>query len=84
MYECYINERHADGDMYPATLDQFEKFSYTVVPVFIELWKDSKTDCRFTCDLMDDGLSAGLHFLIPDEQRRSWCFAVSQIQISKL
>ena len=31
LYERYINERHADGDMYPATLDQFENSSFTVV-----------------------------------------------------
>ena len=30
LYERYINERHADGDMYPATLDQFENSSFTV------------------------------------------------------
>lgn len=24
LYERYINERHADGDMFPPSLDQFE------------------------------------------------------------
>ncbi len=26
LYERYINERHSDGDMFPPTRDQFEKF----------------------------------------------------------
>lgn len=26
LYERYINERHANGDMFPPSQDQFEKF----------------------------------------------------------
>ena len=29
LYERYINDRHADGDMYPATREQFEAFIKT-------------------------------------------------------
>ena len=40
LYERYINERHADGDMYPANYDQFEKFLVQSCSesFFIELW----------------------------------------------
>jgi arginine-tRNA-protein transferase len=66
LYERYINERHADGDMYPATLDQFEKFLVhsCTESFFIELWDDQKLIAVSTCDLMDDGLSAVYTFLI--------------------
>ena len=58
LYERYINERHADGDMYPASLDQFEKFLVhsCTESFFIELWENEKLIAVSTCDLMDDGL----------------------------
>ncbi|KXO73402.1 arginyl-tRNA-protein transferase [Acinetobacter venetianus] len=73
LYERYINERHADGDMYPASLDQFEKFLVhsCTESFFIELWENEKLIAVSTCDLMDDGLSAVYTFFDPDEQRRS-------------
>ncbi|CAG67786.1 MULTISPECIES: arginyltransferase [Acinetobacter] len=73
LYERYINERHADGDMFPPSLDQFEKFLVhsCTESFFLELWKDDRLICVSTCDLMDDGLSAVYTFFDPDENRRS-------------
>ncbi|EOA6043588.1 GNAT family N-acetyltransferase, partial [Acinetobacter baumannii] len=73
LYERYINERHADGDMFPPSLDQFEKFLVhsCTDSFFLELWKDNRLISVSTCDLMDDGLSAVYTFFDPDEHRRS-------------
>lgn len=73
LYERYINERHADGDMYPASYDQFEKFLLhsCTESFFIELWQEEKLIAVSTCDLLDDGLSAVYTFFDPDESRRS-------------
>lgn len=73
LYERYINKRHADGDMFPPSLDQFEKFLVhsCTESFFLELWKDDRLVCVSTCDLMDDGLSAVYTFFDPAEQRRS-------------
>ena len=60
LYERYINERHADGDMFPPSQDQFEKFLVhsCTDSFFLELWKDEQLISVSTCDLLDDGLSA--------------------------
>ena len=73
LYERYINQRHADGDMYPASYDQFEKFLLhsCTESFFIELWQEDKLIAVSTCDLLDDGLSAVYTFFDPDESRRS-------------
>ena len=41
LYERYINERHADGDMYPPSRDQFEKFYCKAVPI-VSFWNYGK------------------------------------------
>jgi arginyl-tRNA--protein-N-Asp/Glu arginylyltransferase len=73
LYERYINERHADGDMFPPSQDQFEKFLVhsCTDSFFLELWKDEQLISVSTCDLLDDGLSAVYTFFDPDESRRS-------------
>ena len=73
LYERYINERHADGDMYPPSRDQFEKFllQSCTDSFFLELWKDDRLISVSTCDLLDDGVSAVYTFFDPDENRRS-------------
>ena len=67
------NERHADGDMFPPSYDQFEKFliQSCAESFFIELWKDDRLVCVSTCDMLDDGLSAVYTFFDPDESHRS-------------
>lgn len=73
LYERYINERHIDGDMYPPSHDQFEKFllQSCAESFFLELWQGDKLLSVSTCDLLDDGLSAVYTFFDPDENRRS-------------
>ena len=73
LYERYINERHADGDMFPPSLDQFEKFLVhsCTDSFFIEFWKDDKLLAVSSCDPLDDGISAVYTFFDPDESRRS-------------
>ena len=73
LYERYINERHADGDMYPPSRDQFEKFllQSCADSFFLELWKDNQLLAVSTCDLLDDGISAVYTFFDPDFDRRS-------------
>lgn len=74
LYERYIFERHADGDMFPPSLDQFQKFLVhsCTDSFFIELRdKDQKLICVSTCDPLDDGISAVYTFFDPDEHRRS-------------
>lgn len=73
LYERYINERHADGDMFPPSYDQFEKFLIHSCgnSFFLELWQEDRLICVSTCDYLDDGLSAVYTFFDPDEHRRS-------------
>lgn len=73
LYERYINARHADGDMYPPSYDQFEKFLIHSCSnsFFLELWKDEQLISVSTCDVLDDGISAVYTFFDPDENRRS-------------
>lgn len=73
LYERYINERHADGDMFPPSYDQFEKFLIhsCTHSFFLELWKNDCLISVSTCDVLDDGISAVYTFFDPDEQRRS-------------
>lgn len=74
LYERYIQQRHADGDMFPPSLDQFQKFLvYSCTEsFFIELWDENdQLICVSTCDPLDDGISAVYTFFDPDQQRRS-------------
>lgn len=73
LYEKYISLRHADGDMYPPSREQFDKFLVhsCTDSFFLELWHDTKLLSVATCDALDDGLSAVYTFFDPDEQKRS-------------
>ena len=73
LYERYINTRHADGDMYPPSFDQFEKFliQSCTESYFLELRKDGQLLSVSTCDFLDDGISAVYTFFDPDEHHRS-------------
>lgn len=73
LYESYINSRHADGDMYPPTRDQYEDFlsSEWGVTRYIELRLDGELLAVAVSDRLDQGLSAIYTFFKPDEQPRS-------------
>lgn len=73
VYERYISMRHADGDMYPATEDQFKSF-------LLSAWADTLFVCAYegdrllsvaVTDRLNDGLSAVYTFFEPNESARS-------------
>lgn len=73
LYERYITQRHADGDMYPPSREQFEKFlvESCTNSFFLEMWCADKLMAVATCDQLDDGLSAVYTFFDPDMTQRS-------------
>ncbi|EPF71112.1 arginyltransferase [Acinetobacter rudis] len=73
LYERYIHARHSDGDMFPPSHDQFEKFlvQSCTESYFLELRQDGRLLSVSTCDFLDDGISAVYTFFDPDEQHRS-------------
>ena len=87
LYERYIFERHADGDMFPPSRDQFDKFlvQSCIDSFFLELWKEDELICVSTCDQLDDGISAVYTFFNPEEAKRSLgVFAIlKQIEYAK-
>ena len=73
VYERYISMRHADGDMFPATEDQFKSF-------LLSAWADTLFVCAYegdrllsvaVTDRLNDGLSAVYTFFEPNESARS-------------
>ena len=73
LYERYIIARHSDGDMYPPSREQFDKFlvQSCTDSFFIEFWLDQKLIAVSTCDQLDDGISAVYTFFDPEESHRS-------------
>lgn len=73
LYEQYIRTRHADGDMFPPSKDQFEKFllKSNAQSFFLELWHEDKLYSVAACDILNDGLSAVYTFFDPEQSRRS-------------
>lgn len=72
LYKSYIDERHADGDMYPPTEDQFQSFLVDgrQEAVFFEMTLDGKLIGVAVADQLNDGLSAIYTFFAPDEAKR--------------
>jgi arginine-tRNA-protein transferase len=73
LYERYISLRHADGDMYPASEDQFRSFllSPWSNSVFISLYDGNRLLSVAVTDKQPNGLSAIYTFFEPNESRRS-------------
>ena len=78
LYERYINERHADGSMYPPSLSQFENFLACEwnSPLFVEAYDGNKLIAVAVTDIVDglagaDGFSAMYTFYDPDYQHHS-------------
>ncbi|XID75320.1 arginyltransferase [Alkanindiges sp. WGS2144] len=73
LYERYIRLRHADGDMYPPSREQFEKFlvESCTNSFFLEMWHTDQLMSVATCDQLDDGLSAVYTFFEPEQPHRS-------------
>ena len=73
LYERYISERHSDGDMYPANVDQFRSF-------LLSSWARSEFLCGYlgsdlvfvgALDKQRDGYSAIYTFFEPELPERS-------------
>jgi arginine-tRNA-protein transferase len=74
LYERYINQRHADGDMYPPSPDQFFNFLVegTVDACFYEFRDPQGTLLAVAVsDLLVQGMSALYTFYDPQAERRS-------------
>ena len=74
LYERYINERHADGDMYPADMKQFESFLVKgrKEATFYEFRdKDKQLLAVAVADRLLDGFSAIYTFYDSNDRSRS-------------
>lgn len=74
LYEKYINNRHADGDMYPASEEQFRSFLLVDKDWgnLVEFRDPSgKLLAVAAVDKLNDGLSAIYTFFDPEEKHRS-------------
>lgn len=73
LYETYINVRHKDGPMYPASREQYNHFidSGWLDPIFIELWNSDRLIGVAVTDILPNSLSAIYSFFAPDEHKRS-------------
>lgn len=73
LYERYISQRHADGDMYPPDREQFTSFltSEWNITQYCCLYRQDKLIAVAVSDIMDNGFSAIYTFFDPDMDKRS-------------
>lgn len=73
LYERYIGMRHADGDMYPATREQYKSFLMDAPDYcfFYEFRSNGQLLAVAVIDILEDSLSAVYTFFEPLERRRS-------------
>lgn len=73
LYEKYVSERHSDGDMYPASRDQFQSFLVDgrAEASFYEFRNSGRLLAVAVADELNDGLSAIYTFFDTDEQSRA-------------
>lgn len=73
LYERYIEQRHQDGDMYPATRSQYQSFLTKEwgITRYLEMRLEGKLIGVAVTDEMQNALSAVYTFYDPDLQRRS-------------
>ena len=69
LYQRYIEQRHADGDMYPPSRDQFSTFLVRDLPFsrFYEFRLDGRLLAVAVTDLLPNGLSAVYTFYEPED-----------------
>ncbi len=69
LYERYISDRHADGDMHPASRDQFQSFLVDGRPEasFYEFRCGDELVAVAVADELNDGLSAIYTFFDPEK-----------------
>ncbi|SFQ36260.1 arginine-tRNA-protein transferase [Geopseudomonas sagittaria] len=73
LYARYITHRHADGDMYPPSREQFASFLLRDLPfcVFFEFRLGERLLAVAVTDVLPNGLSAVYTFFDPLEDKRS-------------
>lgn len=73
LYQRYIEQRHADGDMYPASIEQFKSFLTSDLDFvrFYEFRLNKQLLAVAVTDVLPTGLSAMYTFFDPDDKRRS-------------
>lgn len=73
LYERYICQRHADGDMHPPSREQYQDFLSAEFGTteYIELRSGPKLMALAVCDRLERGLSAIYTFYEPSESSRS-------------
>jgi len=73
LYVRYIEQRHADGDMYPPNREQFASFLVRDQPFsrFYEFRMEERLLAVAVTDVLPNGLSAVYTFYEPTEERRS-------------
>nr|MBF0682364.1 arginyltransferase [Pseudomonas sp.] len=73
LYANYIEQRHADGDMYPPSREQFQTFLVRDLPFcrFYEFRLEGRLLALAVTDILPNGLSAVYTFYDPSEEHRS-------------
>jgi arginine-tRNA-protein transferase len=87
IYEAYINIRHQDGSMYPATRPQYEGFlpSSWLDQYYMEFWLEDRLIGIAVTDALKLSLSALYTFFLPEFENRSigtWAI-LQQIELTK-
>ncbi|MDU0354928.1 arginyltransferase [Paraglaciecola aquimarina] len=87
LYENYVNQRHADGSMYPANKEQYQGFIINPwdKALYLELHDENGLIAVAVTDNLPNSLSALYTFFKPDQDKRSLgTFAVlQQIELAK-
>lgn len=73
LYRQYITERHAGGDMYPATREQYDSFlvNAPIYCSFYEFREEERLLAVSVVDVLEDSLSAVYTFFDPYETKRA-------------
>jgi arginine-tRNA-protein transferase len=73
LYESYINVRHADGDMFPASREQYDSFltGEWGLTRYYGFYSEEKLVAVTVLDQLENGLSAIYNFFDPAEAKRS-------------
>jgi arginine-tRNA-protein transferase len=86
LYERYIQQRHADGSMYPPSYSQYKQFLLCnwLEPFFLEFYEGDKLIAVAVTDILPHSLSAMYTFYDPDFEAYSLgTFAIlTQLQLT--